>query len=177
MDLDGYLRDLEMRLLAFPIDEACFTRSVQLLNKTNQFNLTTQRYGEAEFRLVMSTPGMRGWAFRLIDRFGDNGLISVVLARVDQNFLIENWVMSCRVLGRGVENAIFSVLVNETLKSGCAVMQGEYRPTARNAMVATLYGRLGFEGPVCAGEDGSTSWRYETSRSVPASPFIKVEMT
>ncbi|MBO1325505.1 HAD-IIIC family phosphatase [Acetobacter sp. TBRC 12305] len=179
-DLDGYLRELDMRLLASRIDDASLARAVQLLNKTNQFNLTTRRYGEAEFRLVLATPGVQGWAFRLIDRFGDNGLVSVVLTRAEadeQRNLIENWVMSCRVLGRGVENAIFAVLALDACERGVGAMRGEYRPTPRNAMVSTLYGRLGFDGPDPAGTDGAVSWRYDMRRGVPPSPFIKVEMT
>ena len=91
--------------------------------------------------------------------------------------MVEKGVRGWRVRGRGVGHAIFADMALEACEQGVGTMRGEYKPTARNAMVCALYGRLGFEGPGPAGADGSVSWRYDMRRGVPASPFIKVEMT
>ncbi len=181
VDLGGYLRDLGMRMTASRVGPAELPRTVQLLNKTNQFNLTTRRYGEAEFRRMIDQPGMQAWTFRLSDRFGDNGLISVVLVRPDEaldddELLIDSWVMSCRVLGRHVESAVLATLVEAAREEGAHTLVGEYRPTPRNGMVAAHYQQLGFE-PVSRADDdpdGGTWWRYSLSRGVPSGHFIEV---
>src|SRR5690606_22714754 len=122
-DMEGYLRGLEMVLTASPIGAAELARSTQLINKTNQFNLTTRRYSEAEVERIASDPAAVALAFRLADKFGDNGLISIVLARPDSavakdELLIDSWLMSCRVLGRQVEDAVLEVLTNAATAAG-----------------------------------------------------------
>lgn len=180
VDLEGYLRDLEMQMIASPVGQAELPRVVQLLNKTNQFNLTTRRYGEADFRLLLGQPNTQAWAFRLIDRFGDNGLISVVLLRPDDGWdgntlLVDSWVMSCRVLGRQVETAVLDTIVKAAASRGIGAIVGEYRPTPRNGMVAAHYENLGFEAIVRDGDDSVTFWRYATSRGVQNAHFIEVK--
>ncbi|HAQ85460.1 MAG TPA: methoxymalonyl-ACP biosynthesis protein, partial [Pseudomonas sp.] len=122
-DMEGYLRGLEMVLTATPIGAAELARSTQLINKTNQFNLTTRRYSEAEVERIASNPAAVALAIRLADKFGDNGLISVVLARPDASvasdeLLIDSWLMSCRVLGRQVEDAVLDVLAAAATAAG-----------------------------------------------------------
>ncbi len=145
-DLAGYLAGLDMRLEARFFDDLDFERVVQLINKTNQFNLTTFRYTDGEVREVMRDPACLGLHFRLKDRFGDNGIIAVVICRLQgRDARIETWLMSCRVLGRRVEEAILSVIADEARRAGARRLIGSYRSTAKNAMVADLYPRLGFE--------------------------------
>src|SRR6185312_9492101 len=114
-DLDAYLRSLEMTLVYRPIDEPGMTRVVQLINKTNQFNLTTTRYTEGDIRSIQADERAIALQFRLVDKLGDNGMIAVVIARPANDhgpdILIDTWLMSCRVLGRGVEQAPLNVLV------------------------------------------------------------------
>ncbi|MFC3609262.1 HAD-IIIC family phosphatase [Stutzerimonas tarimensis] len=180
-DMDGYLRSLEMVMSVTRIGPTELSRATQLINKTNQFNLTTRRYSEAEVERLASTPGALGLAVRLADRFGDNGLICVVLARPDaaldaDELLIDSWLMSCRVLGRQVEQALLAVLAEAAAKAGWKALVGEYRPTPRNAMVAEHYPRLGFDqrGTPEAAEPEATFWRY-TLGAIPSShPFIQV---
>ena len=145
-DLAGYLASLEMRLVWRPFDAVGLPRIVQLINKTNQFNLTTRRYTSDEAAAVMTDPRALGLQFRLTDRFGDNGVIAVVIARMaDAGALtIDTWLMSCRVLGRGVETATLSVIAQEASRLGATSLEGLYRPTPKNAMVADHYDRLGF---------------------------------
>ena len=144
-DLDAYLRSLEMRLSWRPFDEAGLLRIVQLVNKTNQFNLTTRRIDTADARRLMREPDVAALQFRLEDRFGDNGMIAVVIVRKDQeDARLETWLMSCRVLGRGVERAMLDVVASAARRLRCRRMVGEYIPSGRNEMVADLYPRLGF---------------------------------
>ncbi|WP_434456108.1 HAD-IIIC family phosphatase [Stutzerimonas urumqiensis] len=181
-DMEGYLRGLEMRLEVSRIGEAERARATQLINKTNQFNLTTRRYSEAEVERLANAPGSLALALRLKDKFGDNGLIGVLLARPDPalepgEVLIDSWLMSCRVLGRQVEHAALDVLARAAQAAGYSALVGEYRPTARNGMVAEHYPRLGFEQrPAPAGATAdATFWRYRLDTHQPTSHFIEVK--
>ena len=180
-DMEGYLRGLEMVLTATPIGAAELARSTQLINKTNQFNLTTRRYSEAEVERIASDPAAVALAIRLADKFGDNGLISVVLARPDASvasdeLLIDSWLMSCRVLGRQVEDAVLDVLAAAATAAGYRALIGEYRPTERNGMVAEHFPRLGFvQHPVLHdSEPDATFWRYELNAPRTPRHFIEV---
>jgi FkbH-like protein len=181
-DMQGYLRGLEMVLTATPIGAAELTRSTQLINKTNQFNLTTRRYSEAEVERIASDPAAVALAIRLADKFGDNGLISVILARPDETvatdeLLIDTWLMSCRVLGRQVEEAVLEVLASAATAAGYRALIGEFRPTERNGMVAEHYPRLGFVQHQVPTDSSSevTFWRYDLNTSRTSSHFIEVK--
>jgi FkbH-like protein len=181
-DMDGYLRSLSMTLTASNIGAIDLPRAAQLINKSNQFNLTTRRYTEAELERLVADPETVALCFRLRDRFGDNGLISVTLARPDAQWrenvlLIDTWLMSCRVLGRQVEAAALEVVASEAVRRGVRSLIGEYRPTPRNGLVAEHYSKLGF-APVPAPQvaaNGSTFWRYDIGSTSPPRHFIKVE--
>ncbi|MFL9812669.1 HAD-IIIC family phosphatase [Stutzerimonas sp. VN223-3] len=181
-DMEGYLRGLEMVLTATPIGAEELTRSTQLINKTNQFNLTTRRYSEAEVERIASDPRSVALALRLADKFGDNGLISVVLARPDaalgsDELLIDSWLMSCRVLGRQVEEAVLDVLAKAAIAAGYKALIGEYRPTERNGMVAEHFPRLGFAQypALINAASEATFWRYELDSSRSPRHFIEVK--
>ncbi|EXF46991.1 methoxymalonyl-ACP biosynthesis protein [Pseudomonas sp. BAY1663] len=181
-DMDGYLRGLDMILRVTRIGPAELARSTQLINKTNQFNLTTRRYTEAEVERITGDPRAIALALRLEDKFGDNGLISVVLARPDagieaNELLIDSWLMSCRVLGRQVEAAVLEALADAAAAAGWHALVGEYRPTERNGMVAEHYPRLGFQQrPAPAGaERDANFWRCELASRAPLDHFIQVQ--
>ena len=144
-DMESYLRSLEMRLQWRNFDKINLQRTVQLINKTNQFNLTTKRYSEDEILAVMEDPEAFGINLRLLDRFGDNGIISIVIGkRLADAILLDTWLMSCRVLGRQVEQATLNVVISEARRLGVRRIIGEYHPTAKNRMVKDLYPKLGF---------------------------------
>jgi FkbH-like protein len=145
-DMEGYLRSLGMALRWRPFDAIGLQRVVQLINKTNQFNLTTRRYTEEEVAAVMADPAAFGLQLRLTDRFGDNGVIAVVIGRLaaDGAAVVDTWLMSCRVLGRRVEAATLAVVAEAARATGAVALEGLYRPSAKNAMVADHYERLGF---------------------------------
>ncbi|MCO6417783.1 HAD-IIIC family phosphatase [Siccirubricoccus sp. KC 17139] len=153
-DLAAYLRELEMRLLWRRFDAVGLPRIVQLINKTNQFNLTTRRYTEAEAAAVMQDKQALGLQFRLLDRFGDNGVIAILIGRLgmEGEMAIDTWLMSCRVLGREVEQACLAVLAAEARRMGARRLRGTYRPTAKNGMVRDHYPKLGFTPLAAEGE-------------------------
>ena len=175
-DLPSYLRRLEMRLVVRPFDRLGLQRIVQLINKTNQINLTTRRYSEDEVLAVMADPRAFGLQFRLLDRFGDNGVIGIVIGRMtaDDEALIDTWLMSCRVLGRGVEEAMLSVVGAATVRRGARRLIGEYRPTSKNGMVRDLFERLGFAARERA-DDGARIDYLSLQEYVPADTFIEIE--
>jgi FkbH-like protein len=145
-DLPAYLRGLEMRLIVREFDRIGLRRIVQLINKSNQFNLTTRRYTDEDVIAVMTDPDAFGLQLRLLDRFGDNGVIAIVIGRLQPNkdLLIDTWLMSCRVLGRQVEPATLSLITFAAGKLGARRLVGEYIPTKKNAMVKDHYAKLGF---------------------------------
>jgi FkbH-like protein len=155
---DDYLRSLGMRLSIAPFDGPGRKRIAQLISKSNQFNLTTRRYSEAEITALQSDPDAITVQARLEDIFGDNGMISTVICRRDgQRCDVDSWIMSCRVLGRRVEEAILGHLVAQVRLLGLTEIIGRYIPTARNELVRDHYSRLGFAR--IAAENGETVWR------------------
>jgi FkbH-like protein len=174
-DLQGYLRALEMRLVWKRFDRVGQQRVVQLINKTNQFNLTTRRLSDADVEAVMADPESFGLQLRLLDRFGDNGIIAIVIGRlVERNaVLIDTWLMSCRVLGRQVEAATLSLIAAQARRLGATRLLGEYIPTKKNGMVRDHYEKLGFE-TVSRTPDGSSLAALDLDRFAPPPHFIHV---
>jgi FkbH-like protein len=145
-DMGSYLRSLEMVARVDPLDESDLPRAAQLVNKSNQFNLTTIRRSEAEIRSLIADSSHDAFTVRLADKFGDHGLISVVFTRQVENALhVETWVMSCRVLKRQVEDLVVNEVARIARRRACNTVLGLYWPTAKNTMVRDLYVALGFE--------------------------------
>ena len=172
-DLDSYLRGLAMVMGWRAFDHEGLNRIVQLINKTNQFNLTTRRLSEAEITAMIGSPTHLTLQLRLSDANGDHGMISVVIGALDANHLLtlDVWLMSCRVLGRGVEKAAFNLLVQQALARGVQRIRGLYFPTPKNQMVEGMYGELGFTKTGTAAGD-ATVWEYDVSRHVPLTAAI-----
>ena len=146
-----------------PFDKTGRSQITQLINKSNQFNLTSRRYTEADVEQLGSDPDVLTFQVRLADIFGDNGMISVVILRkCDDVWTIDTWLMSCRVLGRGVEQALLNEIVTDVLNAGGKRIVGIYRPTDRNEMVREHYRKLGFD-QINVDDDSSTSWLLDLS--------------
>lgn len=160
-DMASYLDSLRMVMTAQPFDRIGLARVTQLINKTNQFNLTTERLTEAEVEERMLDPRRVTLQVRLADRFGDNGMIAVLIAQVfGTDAVIETWLMSCRVLGRKVEEACLNVLAERSAVLGAKKLIGHYRPTEKNNMVREMYRGLGFD---LVEEDEAEASRWELS--------------
>jgi len=143
--LDEYLRDLDMTLLWQPFNQIDLARIAQLISKSNQFNLRTQRYSETQLARLISDPLALTLQLRLVDRLGDNGIIAVVIGRIDEESLfIDTWLMSCRVFGRTVEHATLNLIVECSKARQLSRLIGQYRPTPRNHIVKDHYQNLGF---------------------------------
>ncbi len=169
-----FLDSLEMTAEIGLFNPLYLERITQLINKTNQFNLTTRRYASAEVEAIGRSPLHVGIYGRLADRFGDNGLVSLVIGRISGETLeVDLWAMSCRVLKREMELSMFDALVEECLARGVRKIIGVYVPSKKNRMVEGHYAGLGFQR-VESNADGRTQWEYELSRSyVPKSLHIR----
>jgi FkbH-like protein len=167
-DMDSYLHSLEMVARWSGFREGDIPRIAQLINKTNQFNLTTRRHTEVDVKGMIGDPRIVSLQIRLTDRYGDNGLIAVLIGRLIEGSAtleIDSWLMSCRVLGRDVESATLNLLADTARRSGADMLLGRYRPTPRNGMVADHYRRLGFAEAGADGDD--TLWRLDLARFEP----------
>ncbi len=169
-----YLDSLEMTAEIDRFRPVYLERIAQLTNKSNQFNLTTQRYTLAEMEAAMRDERTIGLYGRLADRFGDNGLVSVVLGRlIGEELHLDLWLMSCRVLKRGMEMAMLDAIVAHARGAGAQRLIGTYIPTKKNGMVAGHYEALGFRS-VSAANDGTTVWSLEVAGYVPRNQHITV---
>ncbi len=161
-DYNEFLQSLEMKAQIQDFDEVHIQRITQLTNKSNQFNLTTKRYTQTEMEECAKDPDRIRLCGRLCDKFGDNGIVSVVIGRKEREKLhIELWLMSCRVLKRDMELAMLDELVKQAIEQGITEIFGYYYPTKKNSMVKDLYGNFGFEK--ISDENGNTVWRLETA--------------
>jgi len=144
--IDGFLESLHMSVDLRPFEEIDLPRIVQLINKTNQFNLTSKRRSESEIRELMRCPHVYSQSMRLADRFGDNGLTGVMIGIEEHGaFHIDTWLLSCRVMGRRVEEVMLHSLVRRARERQVSAVVGDCILTAKNAPVHDLYDRLGFE--------------------------------
>lgn len=148
-EIGDYLSELAMIIHFAPFDQIGRSRIAQLINKSNQFNLTSRRYTEAQVAAFEGDACTYTMQVRLRDRFGDSGMIGVIVARPSEHlgeaaFDIDTWLMSCRVLGRKVEAAMLSELAEAARTSGARWLIGRYVPTAKNGMVRDHYAKLGF---------------------------------
>ena len=144
-DMPAYLASLQMEAVISEFTPVDVPRLSQLINKSNQFNLTTHRRSEAEVTAVMNAPNFIGYSVRLKDRFGDHGLIGIIIGeQTGEAMRVDTWLMSCRVLKRQVEEETLNELVRLTQARGGKRIEGVYLSTAKNEMVRDFYGRMGF---------------------------------
>jgi FkbH-like protein len=170
--VEEYLASLRMEITFAPFDAAGRARIAQLINKSNQFNLTTRRYGEAEVEALSKETSVFTLQVRLTDIFGDNGMIAVAICKPREaaTWEIDTWLMSCRVLGRRVEQMVLGEIVDNARQRGIATLVGVYRPTDRNAMVRDHYEKLGFV-PLSADDNGGGEWTLSTEAAVETPPM------
>lgn len=158
-DNDAFLKSLDMEMEVKPFDAPGRMRIAQLIAKSNQFNLTTRRYSEDEVASLAQDDTVRTYQVRLRDMFGDNGMVSVVILRdAGDSFAIDTWLMSCRVLGRRLEEAILDLLAAHATEAKKLKLTGTYIPTKKNMMVKNHFSNLGFTR---LGEDGDGTSHWE----------------
>lgn len=175
-DFDSYLSSLEMIATVSSYELCDVARISQLFNKSNQFNLCTRRYTEEQIRKLIGNPEIVSVQIRLQDRFGDHGLISMAHAvQIGKKLLrLENWVMSCRVLKRGVEHLMCNLIVSEAKQRGMESVEFDYYPTSKNVLVKDLYQQLGLQKAFNL-DSGGSRWRIDIFNYKPFSVHIRMD--
>lgn len=169
---EDYLKSLEMVGEFGPFDAAHTERITQLINKTNQFNLTTRRYSAAEVEGLLNDAGHITLYGRLLDKFGDNGIVTALIGAVNGEVLdIELWIMSCRTFKRQLEHAMFDRLCEAAAARGVKKIVGHYYPTAKNLLVKDFYATIGFEK---ISEDASGNIEFAYSLGEHHTPLCSV---
>mgnify|MGYP002452587730 FL=1 len=174
---DDYLLSLEMTAEIEEFKAIDLQRIAQLTNKSNQFNLTTKRYTQNEIEKISSDGNYITLCGRLRDKFGDNGIVSVVIGRKENDALhIDLWLMSCRVLKRNMEYAMLDCLVSEAKLQGIRKIYGYYLKTKKNSMVKSLFSDFGFE-KISEDIEENTVWEMDIKNYIPKNKLITVKQT
>jgi FkbH-like protein len=174
-DIGDYLKALEMKMEISSFSPPVRARVAQLINRSNQYNLTVRRYSEDQLAQMESDSSVACFSARLRDRFGDNGIISVVICHdKGEHWYIDTWLMSCRVLGRQVERALLKLIAADAKKTGKASLLGHYVPRSKNSMVEHHYEALGFQRQ-SERENGETFWSLDLTTFQP--PETPIEIT
>lgn len=156
---EEYLLSLEMKGTIRSFEPVYMARIAQLTNKSNQFNLTTKRYTQSEIEETALDDNYLTLYGKLEDKFGDNGVVSVVIGHIKENIChVDLWIMSCRVLKRDMEFAMMDMLAKQCVARGVTEIRGYYYPTAKNKMVKEFYALQGFD-KVSEDELGNTVWK------------------
>jgi FkbH-like protein len=173
--VDAYLASLDMTISFRPFDATGRMRIVQLINKSNQYNLTTRRYTDPEVSEAENDPDVFTLQVRLADIFGDNGMISVVICRLAEKgvWRIDTWLMSCRVLGRKVEHMVLREILEHARRAGVGKIAGVYIPTDRNKLVVDHYSKLGF-AKTREDASGLTEWEFLVNGAAPDGAPMRV---
>ena len=157
-----------------PFEAVYMQRIAQLTNKSNQFNLTTLRCTEDDIRSMAEKPDWITLYGKLVDKFADNGVVTVVAGQAQgQTLCLRLWLMSCRVLKRGMELAMLDSLVEQAKKQGIKTLKGYYFKTPKNSMVREFYGALGFT-KISEQENGDSEWELEIDNYENKNKVIKV---
>ena len=165
-NIDDFLRSLDMQIELVPFNAMARKRITQLINKTNQFNVTTRRYTEKQVTSFEESPDHYTLQVSVQDRFGDNGIIGVVICNVRPGeWEIDTWLLSCRVLKRKVEEAICNRIVEDARRGGARKVVGTFIPTERNGIARDLFARLGFEAS--AENGGAAKWVLDVEGFTP----------
>lgn len=174
-DYGEYLTSLNMEAEIEDFTPLYIARITQLTNKSNQFNLTTRRYSPDEMEAVRVSPDYIRLYGKLIDKFGDNGVVSVVIGKKEDTTLhIDLWLMSCRVLKRDMEQAMLDVLVDKCKETSITNIRGYYYPTKKNGMVKDLYKTFGFT-LVSEDEAGNTIWNLPVEGYNKQNKYISIK--
>jgi FkbH-like protein len=171
-----FLRSLDMRIVVSRFDPFHLPRIAQLIQRSNQFNLTTHRYSESECAALMTDSRYTPLYVKLSDRLGDHGLIGIVVLEPSAGQLwIRDWLMSCRVLARGVEQYLMNLVVEQARGLHLEQVRGEYIPTAKNGMVRDFFAQFGFT--TISDDNGRTGWLLDVNSYQPAETLIRPSET
>ena len=167
--LDNYLKSLNITLSIELLSASNLKRAEQLCQKTNQFNMTTIRYSEEEIRDLIENPNYCILTISLSDKFGDYGLTGLCIIKLEKIWLIETFLMSCRILGRNVEQAIISYVHEKAISSGSNGLAGKFEKTDRNSPAEGVYENFGFK----LDKQNKKLWLYTSKELIPFPDSIK----
>jgi FkbH-like protein len=172
-DMDEYLRWLEMELTIADVSEFTLARAAQMTQKTNQFNLTTRRYDDAGLRSKLAS-GSRIFTLSVCDKFGDSGITGLCIVDLaEETALIDSLLLSCRILGKHIEDAFFNYILNQLKKQDIQTVKALYVPTAKNMQVKDFYDRQGFQK--ITGDDDCTVYTMDRSlHDFEVKPYFKI---
>ena len=160
-DLDSFLRGLDLAINIEPISELTLPRAAQLTQKTNQFNLTTCRYQVEDIKNFISN-GYKIWTLSAKDRFGNYGITGLLIARKEkENWAIGTFLLSCRILGKRIEEQFLNFALNELKSAGVKKVLAEYIATKKNGQVKDFYGKMGFKK--ISSEENKDVWQVDLS--------------
>jgi FkbH-like protein len=167
--LEDFYRSLDQEVIITPVTPATIARAAQLTQKTNQFNVTTRRFSEQQIEELTSRPDLGIYSVRVKDRFGDNGIVGLLITRMNEEVCeIDTFLLSCRVIGRTIETALLGFLTEAGKAGGAKYLQGWYLPTKKNAPVRELYPSHQFRQ--IASQDGATLWSLDLEEAGIACP-------
>ena len=177
--IEDWLASLQMTSRFICLHDAVLPRFAQLTQKTNQFNVTTRRYTEAQLAELIDHPDWIVLGADLSDRFGDSGIVGLAMAQriTPDVWRVDNFLLSCRVIGRTLEQSLLCELVKSARERGAKALEADYRPRGKNGIVKELWHELGF-APIYppTSLDDSTRWRLDLATdTVAASPYIKLK--
>jgi len=176
--IEEFLAGLHTRILLTRARDEDLFRAAQLTQKTNQFNLTTRRYTEQELRALQTTPGTTVFVASVADKYGDNGkvLVSILRRQAHDTAELDAFLMSCRVLGRFVEDQILDHLVNELRSDGFSRLRIRFLPTRKNAPARAFLERLRGGRLVSDNENGAQTWEFDISKTSPVTKAAYAEL-
>lgn len=168
--IEDFLRSLEISAEIKLADSFTVPRITSLINRTSQFNLTTRRYNQAEVEQMCSLPSdFQIYSMRIMDRFGDEGIVGVAIVRKEgKNWIIDSFLLSCRVIGRTVETALLAKIVEDARDNGASDLIGEYIPTKKNSPARSFYSDHGFE--IAEEEGESIRWMLDLTMATVKTP-------
>ena len=174
---EDFYRFLQQEAEIVPVQSLTLARIAQLTQKTNQFNLTTQRYTEQQISEMADRPGWEVMAIRVRDRYGDHGLVGVAITRDQQaECHVDTFLLSCRVIGRSVETALLAGVADSARARGCTRLAGRFLPTKKNAPARSFYERHGFR--LLSQSEQETVWTLDLRQSTISCPdWMKLTMT
>jgi FkbH-like protein len=175
--LEDFFRSLEQEVVISKVTSEAIARVAQLTQKTNQYNVTTRRYSEQQIEALTLRPEYGVYSVQVKDRFGDNGIVGVLITRMDEGVCeIETFLLSCRVIGRTIETAMLGFLTDQGKANGASFLQGWFIPTKKNAPVKDLYATHNFEAVETA--NGSTLWSLNLQgATIPFPEWIRLNIS
>lgn len=169
LNLDEYLRGLNMQIKVVAPTEFSIPRMSQLTMKTNQWNMTTRRYQSSEIEFMSKDPSYIIQAIEVKDKFGDNGMVGLIIVKAEGSvWMIDTCLMSCRVIGRRIEEVLIGDVVNLAKSKGAQFLVGEFIATSKNELAKDVYKNLGFN-------EQNGVWKYSTQKGFVLPEFIQIE--